>query len=120
MKASSLSPKIIVLLTALIVGTVSGCTWFSPYKQDIPQGQIITHQMVNKLRPGMTQRQVIYVLGTPLLKDFFHKDRWDYLYQNRPASTKGLVITHRLTVFFKKGMLHHFENDFPKDIVNVS
>ena len=55
------------------------------YKISIPQGNIITQEMVDQLRPGMTKRQVIFVMGTPLVRDPYHQDRWDYVYNFQPG-----------------------------------
>jgi outer membrane protein assembly factor BamE len=46
----------------------------------VQQGNIITEEMVDRLELGMTKRQVQFLLGTPLLTDFFQTDRWDYTY----------------------------------------
>lgn len=61
------------------------------YKISIPQGNIITQEMVDQLRPGMTKRQVIFVMGTPLIRDPYHQDRWDYVYNFQPADRKSVV-----------------------------
>lgn len=51
------------------------------YKLDVQQGNIITAEMLIGLKPGMTRAQVKYVLGTPLIQDSFHENRWDYIYK---------------------------------------
>lgn len=51
------------------------------YKLDVQQGNIITAEMLMGLKPGMTKAQVKYVLGTPLIQDSFHENRWDYIYK---------------------------------------
>jgi outer membrane protein assembly factor BamE len=50
------------------------------YKMTVQQGNILTEEMVDGLTLGMTKRQVNFLLGTPLLSDFFHRERWDYAY----------------------------------------
>jgi outer membrane protein assembly factor BamE len=50
------------------------------YRQDIQQGNVIDQDMVNQLRPGLSKRQVRFLMGTPMLKDVFHANRWDYVY----------------------------------------
>ena len=73
---------------AVLALFVAGCqggivpTMFSltAYRMDIQQGNVVTQEMVSKLQPGMTRSQVRFVLGTPLLTDIFHNDRWDYVY----------------------------------------
>ncbi|MDA9913398.1 outer membrane protein assembly factor BamE [Methylophilaceae bacterium] len=51
------------------------------YKLDVQQGNIISAEMLMGLKPGMTRAQVKYVLGTPLIQDSFHENRWDYIYK---------------------------------------
>jgi outer membrane protein assembly factor BamE len=50
------------------------------YRQDIQQGNVITQNMVNQLHPGLSKRQVRFIMGTPILIDMFHQSRWDYVY----------------------------------------
>ena len=68
----------------------------SPYKVDIQQGNYITQDMVEKLKPGMTRSQVRFALGTPLVTDPFHNDRWDYVYvlqkSGRVAEQRRIVV----------------------------
>lgn len=80
------------------------------YKIDIQQGNIITQEMVDQLRPGMTKRQVIFVMGTPLVRDPFDQDRWDYVYSYQPGG--GVRGQERITMFFENDMLTHFTGDF--------
>ncbi len=69
------------------------------YKMDIRQGNLVTPEQREKLKVGMTRSQVQTVLGTPLIKDPFHPDRWDYLY--RLEHDKKLVQQARMTLYFK-------------------
>jgi outer membrane protein assembly factor BamE len=55
------------------------------YKIPIQQGNIIDQKMIDQIRPNMTERQVMYILGSPMLVDTFHQKRWDYLYSNQPS-----------------------------------
>lgn len=80
------------------------------YKIAIPQGNIITQEMIDQLRPGMTKRQVIFVMGTPLVRDPFHQDRWDYVYNFQPGG--GVRGQERVTVFFENDALINFTGDF--------
>lgn len=70
----------------------------SPYRIDVRQGNFVTQEMVAKLRPGMSKDQVRFVLGTPLVTDIFHADRWDYVYRFQPGN--GEVQQRRLIVYF--------------------
>jgi outer membrane protein assembly factor BamE len=82
---------------------------FSPYKIDIQQGNFVSREMVAQLKEGMqrpegvTREQVRFVLGTPLLTDMFHADRWDYPF--RLKKRNGEVISSHVTVFFKDNRL---------------
>lgn len=58
------------------------------YRIDIQQGNDVTQEMINKLRPDMTKSQVAYVMGTPLLIDTFHPNRWDYIYSLHPGNSQ--------------------------------
>jgi len=79
------------------------------YKLDINQGNYLTQDMVEKLRVGQTRLQVRQVLGTPLLADAFHENRWDYVYQ---YSRHGRVVEKRqFTVYFVDDKLARWEGD---------
>jgi len=83
---------------------LAACT---PYKIDIRQGNFVDEKMVAKLKPGMTRSQVRFVLGTPLLADPFHPERWDYVYSYR---TRGRLVDQRkLTVVFEGDKLARLE-----------
>ena len=66
--------------------------------------------MVDQLRPGMTKRQVIFVMGTPLVRDPFHQNRWDYIYSYQPGG--GERGQERVSVFFEDDQLVSFTGDF--------
>ena len=80
------------------------------YKIGIPQGNIITQDMVDQLRPGMTKRQVIFVMGTPLVRDPYYQDRWDYIYSYQPGG--GVRGQERISVLFQNDLLVSFSGDF--------
>ncbi|MGI3746327.1 MAG: outer membrane protein assembly factor BamE, partial [Janthinobacterium lividum] len=64
---------------------LAGCSFPGVYKIDIQQGNVVTQDMIDQLRPGMTRRQVRFIMGNPLLTDTFHPERWDYLYSLQPG-----------------------------------
>jgi outer membrane protein assembly factor BamE len=85
----------------LLLTLLAGCSTFEfpwVYKLSIDQGNIITQEMVDKLEPGMTRSQVQFVMGSPLIADSFHENRWDYIYTL--LDPKGKRTEQRLTVFF--------------------
>lgn len=73
------------------------------YKMTVQQGNILTERMVNQLELGMNREQVRYLLGTPLLTDMFHRDRWDYVYTIRRGHQP--METRRLTLWFQDDQL---------------
>jgi len=77
------------------------CSSFNPYKIDVQQGNVLTQEMVAQLKPGQTREQVRYILGTSLLADIFHQQRWDYVYSYRKGRT-GEVETRQFSVYFDK------------------
>jgi outer membrane protein assembly factor BamE len=95
----------LIFLSALYI-FVSGCTSLSPYKMEIRQGNYVAPEARQKIRVGMSRQQIISVLGSPLVSDVFHANRWDYIYRLEERSK--LVEQQRLTL--------HFEGDFVKRI----
>ncbi|MGK5027383.1 outer membrane protein assembly factor BamE domain-containing protein [Janthinobacterium sp. RB2R34] len=82
--------------------------FFSPYRPDIQQGNFVSEEMVSQLKEGMTRDQVRFILGTPLLADIFHADRWDYPF--RLARGSGETTSSRVVVYFdKEGKVARFE-----------
>lgn len=99
------------LLISIVTLSIS-CTYLPslPYKIDIQQGNVVTEEMVEKLRPGMTRSQIRFLLGSPLITDVFHSNRWDYVYNLAPSGR--LSEKRRLTIFFDGDILTHIEGDF--------
>lgn len=87
------------------------------YTIDIKQGNIIDQAMIDQLRPNMTKRQVLYVMGSPMLSDYFHKQRWDYVYSTREDDDQK--IQKRVTLFFKGDELMKVEGDFKPSAKSV-
>lgn len=96
---------IAVVLTGLcaLVSACGAVGFPGVYRIDVEQGNIVTTEMVDQLRPGMSQRQVRFILGTPLVEDPFNRNRWDYLYSKR----NGLKVLdeNNLTVVFENDTL---------------
>lgn len=89
------------LLTSLtFVGllALAGCSFPGVYKIDVQQGNVVSQDMIDQLRPGMTRSQVRFIMGNPLLTDTFHANRWDYLYSIQPGGGKRLQ--ERVSVIF--------------------
>lgn len=79
-----------LMITATLGATValSGCSLFSVYTIDLPQGTPITQTQAQKLQVGMNQNQVLYILGSPAIRDTLAPNRWDYIYDYQ-AGTQG-------------------------------
>lgn len=113
------------LALVLVAGLVSGCATrtqstdsflgvITPYRIDIVQGNAVTREQIALVRPGMTREQVQAVLGTPMLADPFHAERWDYFFSLRRPGTavqQRVVVAH----FDKSGTLERLEapSDLP-------
>lgn len=96
---------------ALLLG-VSACGLtqkLRPYSIDIRQGNYVTQEMAAQLTPGMTEEQVRFIMGSPLLVDPFHANRWDYVY--RFAKQGQVTESRRITLMFKDGKLSSVEGD---------
>ncbi|WP_242469565.1 outer membrane protein assembly factor BamE [Rhabdochromatium marinum] len=80
------------------------------YKMTVQQGNLVTEDMVDRLELGMTQAQVRYLLGTPLLSDIFHTDRWDYPYTIKRGHRP--IEVRKLTLWFEDDQLVRILGDF--------
>nr|WP_315427911.1 outer membrane protein assembly factor BamE [uncultured Albidiferax sp.] len=81
----------------------------SPYQIEVVQGNFVSKEQVDALKPGMAREQVKDILGTSLLQDVFHGDRWDYVFTLRRQGTEPQA--RQLTVFFKGDVLDRVEGD---------
>jgi outer membrane protein assembly factor BamE len=99
----------VFLLLTSGCGFVPQIPGLPPYRIDVQQGNYISQDMVAQLKPGMSKEQVRLALGTPLLTDIFHADRWDYVYwRERPGAKRE---QRKLTVFFEDGKLTRLDGD---------
>jgi outer membrane protein assembly factor BamE len=98
--------KNILLVLVLLSPLLSSC---GIYKMDIRQGNLVTPDMREKLKVGMTKQQVRYVLGTPMINDAFHGNRWDYSYR----------LQHEGKLTQKQDMTLYFEGDILARIVEA-
>src|SRR5258706_7951906 len=100
---------------ALPMLLLAGCM-LVPHKIDIQQGNYIDQSMVAKLKPEMTRSQVRFILGTPLIADAFHPNRWDYIYLTGKAN--DVRAQHKITVIFDGDKLKQVEGDIvPADVL---
>lgn len=80
------------------------------HRVTIQQGNVLTQEMIDRLRPGMTRRQVQFVMGEPILGNTFQDDRWDYVYTIQVGAQERRQ--QRLTLYFEGDALNRFEGDF--------
>jgi outer membrane protein assembly factor BamE len=95
-------------------GTLDGATGriansITPYRVEVVQGNFVSKEQVEALKPGMTRQQVRETLGTPLLTSVFHADRWDYVFTLKRQGVEPQA--RKLTVFFNGQVLDRFEGD---------
>jgi outer membrane protein assembly factor BamE len=101
---SSAMRRFMILLPLLL----SGC-FLVPHKMDVQQGNYVDQRMIDKLKPDMTKSQVRFILGTPLIADVFHPERWDYVYLTGRAG--DVRRERRITVVFDGERLARIEGD---------
>ena len=111
-------------LLAGLVGCGSNFGFPGVYRINVEQGNVVTEEMVEQLRPGLNRRQVRYIMGTPLIEDSFHQDRWDYRYLLRNGNE--LLSETQLTLWFQEDELVRVEGpdapnwDEPESQASVS
>ena len=106
-----------VLAVMLGAAALAGCTsqrpdrsgLFEPYRTDLPQGNYVTREMLDQVRPGMSREQVRAALGAPLLTPVFRTDRWDYVFRYQHAS--GKVDSRRVTIRFRDDLVERIDAD---------
>jgi outer membrane protein assembly factor BamE len=101
------------LISALLLSLLAGCagTKFGPHRIDVQQGNALDQENVARLKTGLSRSQVRFLLGTPLLDDPFHNDRWDYVYVFYRAG--NLAEQRRISLFFDGDTLVRIEGDMP-------
>lgn len=99
--------KLLLVFTSL---AISACSWFMPYRPDIQQGNIIEQEALNRVKIGMRKDQVQFILGTPMLMDPYHANRWDYIHTLRKGHDK--MTQKRITFFFKDDALVKISGDY--------
>ncbi|MGD9592470.1 MAG: outer membrane protein assembly factor BamE [Candidatus Berkiella sp.] len=95
-------------LCGFLALSLNAC-FIRPYKFDLTQGNLIDAQQIGQIQPGMSEEQVKYVLGTPMLEDVFHTNRWDYVYYEKPSY--GKVKRSHLAIYFDRGVVSEVIRD---------
>jgi outer membrane protein assembly factor BamE len=104
------------MLTLLLCMGVTACSGKIPgaYRIPIQQGNVVTVEMLQDLKLGMDKRKVRFILGTPLVIDAFHQNRWDYYYSYQPGS--GERVQQRASVYFEDDRLARIDADIDSRI----
>lgn len=103
------------IIAAVAVAALAGCSSYdsvtqriaqsiTPYRITIVQGNFVSQEKASQLKAGMTRAQVRALLGTPLLTDMFHADRWDYIFYFKRGST-SVVQQRDLVLLFQGDLL---------------
>jgi outer membrane protein assembly factor BamE len=100
---------LLFVASALLAGCGAKVPVIKPFKMDIQQGNVVTSKMLLQLKPGMTKSQVKFIMGTPLVVDSFHTNRWDYFYQMRQAGK--IKEQRRVILEFEKDLLLRVRGD---------
>jgi outer membrane protein assembly factor BamE len=105
--------RLFIYAVILVTLALSACV----YRPDIKQGNFIKPDMIQQIKPGMTEAQVRFILGPPMIKDPFHPDRWDYVYYNDPStlSTDHAIRKIHAVVYFKDGKVTSVEQLLPAE-----
>jgi outer membrane protein assembly factor BamE len=88
---------------------LGGCGILEPYRMEIQQGNALPEDAVQRVSLGMTEEQVRFLLGEPLLTDPFRSGRWDYVFYRMPDK-RAERRTRRLTVHFEAGRVSRIED----------
>lgn len=109
----------LLLSTLFLSGCGNNFGFPGVYRIDVEQGNIVTEEMIGQLKPGMTRRQVRFVMGTPLIEDTFHPDRWDYRYTLRNGA--DTLNQKRVTVLFEgDALVNVIGTDVPEWAANAA
>jgi outer membrane protein assembly factor BamE len=107
--------RVVLAVVPLCILVTAACTsvpripGITPYRMEIQQGNYVSQDMVSQLKPGMSKEQVRFILGTPLVTDIFHAERWDYVYWRETSD--GKREQRKLIVHFDKGQLARIDGD---------
>jgi len=97
---------ILIYIFACAVILINGCTIHIP---DVQQGNVLEPEVLAQLHPGLSKKQVKFLMGTPIIRDAFHPERWDYVYLFESLDSKP--IRQRVTIFFDHDAISRIETD---------
>jgi len=105
-------------ILGLCLAFLCGCSYLSPHKIEIQQGNLISSEAFARVKVGMSKLEVRTALGTPLLQDVFHANRWDYYFSHEQyggfAKLKRVSEERRISFFFESDKLTRIDGDTDK------
>lgn len=102
--------KLRPLLALLLLSSfITACAFPGVYKINVQQGNIVTKDMLEQLSPGMTKRQVHFVLGTPIVNNVFSDDYESFIYTYLPAD--GEEQRQIINIFYQNDQFTHYEGE---------
>ena len=99
-----------VILVAALLTVISGCV----FRANISQGNLIEQDDLDQIEVGMTRKQIRFLLGTPMIDDPFHKNRWDYIYYLK-VGRKSTVAKRWVSVIFADDKVDEIHKDLELD-----
>jgi outer membrane protein assembly factor BamE len=105
------------VIAVLLMLSLVGCSFHMPrigiprvHRITIQQGNVITQTMIDQLKPGMTKRQVAFIMGEPVMRNSFNPDRWDFIYAVTVPNVGS--TQRRATLYFNQDLLAYFTGDY--------
>ncbi|MDH3559881.1 MAG: outer membrane protein assembly factor BamE [Gammaproteobacteria bacterium] len=105
--------KLLIIITCFASLSSVACSprFHVVHKIDIQQGNVVTQEMMDQLRPGMSRAQVQFVMGSPMVVDTFHQERWDYIYRFKPGY--GDIQQDHVILYFEDDKLTRTSGSIP-------
>lgn len=97
----------------MTLGLLQGCSFPGVFKINVQQGNIITQEMLDTLKPGMTQKQVHFVLGKPVIENVFDGSLENYVYTYQKAG--GKVEQQTIKILYENGLFTKYEGTLLED-----
>lgn len=107
------SRTLLLSVVVTLITLIQGCSFPGVYKINVQQGNIVSQEMLNQLRPGMTKRQVHFVLGNPVVKNVFNTDQEHYLYSYQKAGED--TQTQSVVIYYSDGLYERYEGEVLED-----
>jgi outer membrane protein assembly factor BamE len=98
--------RLLLILSIFSLLVINACTI---HRLDVQQGNIIKEEQIEKLKPGISKRQVRFIMGSPLIQDPFHDNRWDYVFTMQPGTERKVTEYQHIAIYFEEDKLSKFE-----------